>query len=83
VFLIFSHSLKIAFQERNCQKEKPGEFVKLQFLNDKIYSYTNKKPFSPWQFGKIGVFQFHPLRIEVKQDCSLFSCVRFSCERKL
>ena len=30
-------------------------FTKLQFLNDKIYSYTKKKLFGTWQFGKIDV----------------------------
>ena len=30
-------------------------FTKLQFLNDKIYSYTKKKLFGTCQFGKIDV----------------------------
>jgi hypothetical protein len=33
-------------------------FTKLQFLNDKICSYTKKKLFDAWKFGKIDVLSF-------------------------
>ena len=34
--------------------KRVSSFPKL-FLNDKIYSYTKKKLFGAWQFGKIDV----------------------------
>ena len=42
-----------------------SSFPKL-FLNDKIYSYTNKKLFGTWQFGKIDVLVI--LSFKVLQD---------------
>ena len=56
-----------------------------QFLNDKIYSYTKKKPFGTWQFGKIGVLVNFIIQKKKKvntQFVSVFSDDRFQGMRE-
>jgi hypothetical protein len=50
----------LSFPQKNLSPEKTetNYVFTLQFLNVKIYSYTKKKLFGTWQFGKIGVLQF-------------------------
>ena len=52
-----------------------SSFPKL-FLNDKIYSYTKKKLFGTWQFGKIDVlvnFIIQKIaRLKIKQYSQFF-----------
>ena len=59
-FLIFSHN-------RNLTPEKLNNFVKLQFMKNKICNYT-KKPFVNLKKQCFG--HFYHSRIEVQQNCS-------------
>ena len=45
----------ISYPQKNPSPEKTetNYVFTFQFLNDEIYSYTKKKPFGTWQFGKI------------------------------
>ena len=43
----------LSIPQKNLSSEKT--VFTFQYLNDEIYSYTKKKPFATWQFGKIGV----------------------------
>ena len=78
-FSLFPH---IYLSPKKLTQKKMSNFLKLQFLNDKIYNFTKKDIlclaiWQNWCFG-----QFYPSRIEVLQHCAPF-VASFSRKRKI
>ena len=52
-FLLAVESRDLSQADKSIKSVFFFNFTKIQFLNDKIYSYTKKKLFGTWQFVKM------------------------------